>query len=57
VDKDWLEWLKAIDYLVVQTSYYSPVVDTADVVIPSQIWDERNGSYVTAGKRTVNQIQ
>jgi predicted molibdopterin-dependent oxidoreductase YjgC len=51
IDKDWLEWLKAIDYLVVQASYQSPVVDLADVVLPSRIWDERGGSYVTAGKR------
>jgi hypothetical protein len=25
----------------------------ADVVLPSRIWDERGGSYVTAGKRAV----
>jgi formate dehydrogenase major subunit len=53
VDKEWLEWLKAVDYLVVQASYDSPVVEIADVVLPSRIWDERGGSYVTAGKRTI----
>jgi predicted molibdopterin-dependent oxidoreductase YjgC len=52
IDKDWLDWIKAIDYLVVQASYRSPVVDIADVVLPSRIWDERGGSYVTAGKRS-----
>ncbi len=53
VDKEWLEWIKAIDYLVVQASYRSPVVDIADVVLPSRTWDERGGSYITAGKRAV----
>ena len=53
VDKEWMEWLKAIDYLVVQASYHSPVTEMADVVLPSRIWDERGGSYVTAGKRAV----
>jgi formate dehydrogenase major subunit len=51
IDKDWLDWVKGIDYLVVQASYNSPVVEIADVVLPSRIWDERGGSYVTAGKR------
>ena len=53
IDKEWLDWIKGIDYLVVQASYHSPAVDIADVVLPSRIWDERGGSYVTAGKRTV----
>jgi predicted molibdopterin-dependent oxidoreductase YjgC len=46
--------LKGIDYLVVQASYHSPVVDLADVILPSPIWAERGGNYVTAGKRAVN---
>jgi formate dehydrogenase major subunit len=53
IDKEWLDWIKGIDYLVVQASYHSAAVDIADVVLPSRIWDERGGSYVTAGKRTV----
>ena len=54
VDKEWLTWLKGIDYLVVQAGYHSPVVDElADVVLPSRIWDERGGSYITAGKRAL----
>jgi formate dehydrogenase major subunit len=52
IDKDWLDWVKGIDYLIVQASYISPVVEKADVVLPSRIWDERGGSYVTAGKRS-----
>jgi predicted molibdopterin-dependent oxidoreductase YjgC len=46
-----LDWLKGINYLVVQAGYYSPAVDLADVVLPSPIWAERGGSYITAGKR------
>lgn len=54
VDKEWQTWLKGIDYLVVQAGYHSPVTDElADVVLPSRIWDERGGSYVTAGKRAL----
>ena len=53
VDKEWLDWLKGIDYLVVQAGYHSPVVDLADVVLPSPIWAERGGSYITAGKRAM----
>jgi NADH dehydrogenase/NADH:ubiquinone oxidoreductase subunit G len=53
INNGWVEWLKGIDYLVVQASYHSPVVDLADVVLPSLIWAERSGSYVTAGKRAM----
>lgn len=51
INNGWLEWLKGIDYLVVQASYNTPVVDFADVVLPSRTWAERGGSYVTAGRR------
>ena len=54
VDKGWLDWLKDIDYLVVQAGYHSSVVDLADVVLPSPIWAERGGSYITAGKRAAH---
>jgi formate dehydrogenase major subunit len=52
-DKEWLDWLKSVKNLVVQAAYHSPAVEMADVVIPSAIWSERGGTYVTAGKRTV----
>jgi len=35
IDKEWLDWVKGIDYLVVQASYQSPVTEIADVVLPS----------------------
>ena len=34
-------------FLVVQASYYSPAVYMADVVLPSPIWAERKGKYVS----------
>ncbi len=47
LDTGWLQWLKNIDYLVVQTSYFSPAMEFADVVLPSRTWAEKSGSYVT----------
>jgi formate dehydrogenase major subunit len=44
---DWLDWLKGIEFLVLQASYHSPAVDIADVVLPSLIWAERGGTYFT----------
>jgi formate dehydrogenase major subunit len=41
------ERLEGIDFLVVQASYRSPVTDKADVVLPSPIWAEREGKYVS----------
>jgi formate dehydrogenase major subunit len=53
MSKEGLEWLKTINFVVAQASYKSPVLDVADIVLPSPIWAERGGSYTTAGKRTV----
>jgi len=48
-----LSWLKGIDFLVVQASYQSPVTSMADVVLPSPIWAEREGKYVTMDGRVL----
>ncbi len=53
VDKDTLDWLKGVDFLVVQASYQSPVTDMAHVVLPSPIWAERNGKYVDMEGRSL----
>lgn len=37
--------------MVVQASYYSPAVYMADVVLPSLIWAERAGTYVSMDGR------
>jgi formate dehydrogenase major subunit len=49
VDNDEvLGWLRTIDFLVVQASYRSAVTSTADVVLPSPTWAERDGGqYVS----------
>ncbi len=33
------------EFTIVQASYRSPLVDRADVVLPSPIWAERTGSF------------
>jgi anaerobic selenocysteine-containing dehydrogenase len=38
---------KGLDFLVVQTSYMSPTVKKANVVLPSPIWTEIGGNYTT----------
>lgn len=47
VNEELLEWLKGIDFLVVQASYHSPATSIADVVLPSSIWAERGGKYMS----------
>jgi formate dehydrogenase major subunit len=39
--------LKGLDFLVVQTSYLSPLAQKADVVLPSPTWTEISGDYST----------
>jgi len=50
-DKELLGWLKGIGFLVVQASYHSPATSIADVVLPSPIWTEREGKYVSMDGR------
>ena len=50
-DEKQLSELKGVDFLVVQTSYYSPLTSMAHVVIPSPIWAEREGTYVSLDGR------
>jgi len=38
---------------VVQASYHSPATSKADVVLPSPIWAEREGKYVTMDGRVL----
>jgi len=45
--------LMGIAFLVVQASYHSPVTAMADVVLPSPIWAEREGKYVTMDGRVL----
>jgi formate dehydrogenase major subunit len=38
---------KGLDFLVVQSSYMSPLAKKANVVLPSPIWTEMGGNYTT----------
>jgi formate dehydrogenase major subunit len=38
---------KGMEFIVVQSSYLSPLVQKADVVLPSPIWTEIGGNYTT----------
>ena len=46
-NEELLDWLRGIDFLVVQASYQSPATSTADVVLPSPIWAEKEGKYIS----------
>jgi formate dehydrogenase major subunit len=38
---------RGIEFMVVQSSYMSPLVQKANVVLPSPIWTEIGGNYTT----------
>jgi len=57
VGEELLSWLRRIDFLVVQASYHSPVTSMADVVLPSPIWAEREGKYVSMDGRVLESKQ
>jgi formate dehydrogenase major subunit len=44
---EWVPQADQAEFLVVQASYSSPLTDCADVVLPSPIWAERKGKYVS----------
>jgi NADH dehydrogenase/NADH:ubiquinone oxidoreductase subunit G len=47
-----LQWAKKAKFLVVHTSYHGPMTETADVVLPSLLWSEQEGSiYNLEGKK------
>ena len=49
--------LKEIGALIVQASYQSPVTAIADLVVPSPIWAERGGTYVSMDGHTLKSKQ
>lgn len=52
----WMAQAERADFLVVQASYHSSLTDKADVVLPSPIWAERGGRYVSLdGKASQSQ--
>ena len=53
VDESLIAQLKQVEFLVVAASYHSPFTSMAHVVLPSLIWAEREGEYVTLDGRHV----
>ncbi|UCG82883.1 MAG: molybdopterin-dependent oxidoreductase [Dehalococcoidia bacterium] len=48
VDTDyWIDQLNQAEFVIIQASYHSPLIECADVVLPSPIWAEQQGSYVS----------
>ncbi|MCD6359176.1 MAG: molybdopterin-dependent oxidoreductase [Dehalococcoidia bacterium] len=47
------ELRERVDFLVIQASYYSPAISVADLVLPSPIWSEREGTYTTTDGKPV----
>ncbi len=53
IDDATIARARGAGFLVVQASYASPLTEAADVVLPSRIWSERAGTYVTTDGRSV----
>ena len=51
-DEALLGLLERADFLVVQASYLSSATARASVVLPSPIWAEREGEYVSMDGRS-----
>jgi formate dehydrogenase major subunit len=55
VETNLLPWLpKGIDFLIVQSSYLSPLAQKASVVLPSPTWPEVSGNYSTLDGRSIS---
>jgi formate dehydrogenase major subunit len=51
---DWAAPVDQAEFVVVQASYSSPLTECADVVLPSPIWAERKGKYVSLDGKVSN---
>ena len=51
VGDDVLQVAEQAEFLIVQASYASPLTEAADVVFPSPIWAEREGTYFSLDGR------
>jgi formate dehydrogenase major subunit len=50
--EEWVTWARNAKFLVVHTSYHGPITETADMVLPSLLWYEQEGSlYNLEGKK------
>ena len=55
--EDWVAQAEEAEFLIVQASYASPLTEAADLVLPSPIWAERTGTYISLdGKAGRSQV-
>jgi formate dehydrogenase major subunit len=52
VDEALLKELENAEFVVAQASYFGPLVDRADVVLPTTIWAEKSGTLTNTEGRT-----
>ena len=52
IDGALLSELDGSEFVVAQTSYQGPLVERADVVLPTAIWAEKSGTFVNTEGRT-----
>jgi len=51
VDEELLSKLDDAEFVVAQTSYFGPLLERADVVLPTTIWTEKSGTLVNTEGR------
>ena len=51
VDETLLNKLEGAEFIVVQASYFGPLVERADVVLPTTIWAEKSGTFINTEGR------
>jgi formate dehydrogenase major subunit len=52
VGEELLGKLKDAEFVVAQASYFGPLVERADVVLPTAIWAEKSGTFTNTEGRT-----
>jgi len=51
MDEVLLDKLKGAEFVVAQASYFGPLVERADVVLPTTIWAEKSGTFTNTEGR------
>jgi predicted molibdopterin-dependent oxidoreductase YjgC len=51
VGETLLNKLEGAEFIVVQASYFGPLVECADVVLPTTIWAEKSGTFISTEGR------
>jgi NADH dehydrogenase/NADH:ubiquinone oxidoreductase subunit G len=51
VDEALLNELEPVEFVAVQASYFGPLVERADVVLPTAMWAEKSGTLINTEGR------